>query len=159
MMADIEITVDGGTSKRLLTAGKYCDKNILVTATGGGDSLQVLSGTFIPSDDIKQYTIEHNLGKIPKIACYFISDENLYEKTNPTYRFALMCDFLKNGSLILASKQASNQLERKSYYKYPNNAHFYPVATEKNITFGGDGVNSWYFMFKAGVEYQWFLVG
>lgn len=36
-MADIEITVDGGTSKRLLTAGKYCDKNILVTATGGGE--------------------------------------------------------------------------------------------------------------------------
>ena len=35
-MADIEITIDGGTSKRLLTAGKYCDKNILVTATGGG---------------------------------------------------------------------------------------------------------------------------
>lgn len=35
-MADIEITVDGGTTKRLLTAGKYCDRNITVTATGGG---------------------------------------------------------------------------------------------------------------------------
>lgn len=35
-MADIEITVDGGTSKRLLTAGKYCDSDILITATGGG---------------------------------------------------------------------------------------------------------------------------
>lgn len=35
-MADIEITVEGGTSKRLLTAGKYCDRNIKVTATGGG---------------------------------------------------------------------------------------------------------------------------
>lgn len=35
-MADIEITVEGGTSKRLLTAGKYCDRNITVTATGGG---------------------------------------------------------------------------------------------------------------------------
>lgn len=35
-MADIEITIDGGTSKRLLTAGKYCDRDILVTATGGG---------------------------------------------------------------------------------------------------------------------------
>ena len=35
-MADIAITVDGGSSKRLLTAGKYCDKDILVTATGGG---------------------------------------------------------------------------------------------------------------------------
>lgn len=45
-MADIEITVDGGTSKRLLTAGKYCDKNILVTATGGG-------GEPVPPDDGK----------------------------------------------------------------------------------------------------------
>lgn len=35
-MADLGITVAGGTAKRLLTAGKYCDKNILVTATGGG---------------------------------------------------------------------------------------------------------------------------
>lgn len=34
-MADIQINVDGGTSKRLLTAGKYCDKDIVVTATGG----------------------------------------------------------------------------------------------------------------------------
>lgn len=33
-MADIEITVDGGTQKRLMTAGKYCDRDILVTATG-----------------------------------------------------------------------------------------------------------------------------
>ena len=34
-MADIEISVESGTSKRLLTAGKYCDKNILVSASGG----------------------------------------------------------------------------------------------------------------------------
>lgn len=34
-MADIEISVDSGTSKRLLTAGKYCDRNINVTAIGG----------------------------------------------------------------------------------------------------------------------------
>ena len=47
-MADIEITVDGGTSKRLLTAGKYCDKNILVTATGGGSG-----GDPEPPDDGK----------------------------------------------------------------------------------------------------------
>ena len=30
------ITVDGGTSVRLQTAGKYCDRDIVVTATGGG---------------------------------------------------------------------------------------------------------------------------
>lgn len=34
-MADIEISVDAGTSKRLLTAGKYCDRDILVSASGG----------------------------------------------------------------------------------------------------------------------------
>lgn len=37
-MSDINITVEGGTSKRLLTAGKYCDRDILVTATGSGGS-------------------------------------------------------------------------------------------------------------------------
>lgn len=35
-MSEISITVEGGTSKRLLTAGKYCDRDIVVTATGGG---------------------------------------------------------------------------------------------------------------------------
>ena len=30
------ITVKGGTSVRLPTAGKYCDRDIVVTATGGG---------------------------------------------------------------------------------------------------------------------------
>jgi hypothetical protein len=30
------ITVEGGTSVRLPTAGKYCDRDIIITATGGG---------------------------------------------------------------------------------------------------------------------------
>lgn len=33
-MSEYNITVEGGTSKRLLTAGKYCDRDIVVTATG-----------------------------------------------------------------------------------------------------------------------------
>lgn len=37
-MSEINITVQGGTSKRLLTAGKYCDRDIVVAATGGGGS-------------------------------------------------------------------------------------------------------------------------
>lgn len=32
------ITVEGGSSVRLPTAGKYCDRDIIVTATGGGGS-------------------------------------------------------------------------------------------------------------------------
>lgn len=47
-MADIEIPIDAGTSKRLLTAGKYCDKNILVTASGSGEEVQNNFGLSIP---------------------------------------------------------------------------------------------------------------
>lgn len=37
-MADIQISVDAGTQTRLLTSGKYCKDDILVTAgSGGGD--------------------------------------------------------------------------------------------------------------------------
>lgn len=34
-MADIQISVDAGTQTRLLTSGKYCKDDILVTASGG----------------------------------------------------------------------------------------------------------------------------
>ena len=41
------ITVEGGTSARLPTAGKYCDRDIVVTATGGGSVSEpaTISGT------------------------------------------------------------------------------------------------------------------
>lgn len=35
-MAEHNITVQGGSSVRLKTAGKYCDRDIVVTAEGGG---------------------------------------------------------------------------------------------------------------------------
>lgn len=35
-MSEINITIEGGTSYRLHTAGKYCDRDIVVTAEGGG---------------------------------------------------------------------------------------------------------------------------
>lgn len=36
-MSELNITVEGGKSVRLLTAGKYCDRDIIITATGGGE--------------------------------------------------------------------------------------------------------------------------
>lgn len=43
----IEITVQGGTSKKLLTGGKYCPEDIVVTAEGGGSgaSIETFTGT------------------------------------------------------------------------------------------------------------------
>ncbi len=37
-MSEHNITVEGGTSVRLPTAGNYCDRDIIVTAIGGGDT-------------------------------------------------------------------------------------------------------------------------
>ena len=38
------ITIGGGTSVRLPTAGKYCDQDIIVTATGGGGNTSIEDG-------------------------------------------------------------------------------------------------------------------
>lgn len=35
-MSEFNITVESGSSVRLPTAGKYCDRDVIVTATGGG---------------------------------------------------------------------------------------------------------------------------
>ena len=54
-MSEHNITVEGGTSIRLPTAGKYCDRDIIITAGGGGggsggggtvDGLQYITVTF-----------------------------------------------------------------------------------------------------------------
>lgn len=36
------ITIEGGTSVRLPTAGKYCDRDIIVTAEGGTEDLDTV---------------------------------------------------------------------------------------------------------------------
>lgn len=47
-MSEHNITVEGGTSVRLLTAGKYCDRDILVTAEGGA-SVDVITASTLPA--------------------------------------------------------------------------------------------------------------
>lgn len=42
------IVVPGGTTVRLPTAGKYCDRDIIVTAEGGGLSLDVVTASSLP---------------------------------------------------------------------------------------------------------------
>lgn len=38
-MSEFNIEVEGGSSVRLPTAGKYCDRDIVVTAKGGGEEI------------------------------------------------------------------------------------------------------------------------
>ena len=41
-MSEHNIALEGGSSVRLKTAGKYCDRDIVVTATGGGGNIDEL---------------------------------------------------------------------------------------------------------------------
>lgn len=43
----INIEVEGGTSVKLLTAGKYCDKDIVVTANGGSGGSPTLGKFYV----------------------------------------------------------------------------------------------------------------
>lgn len=40
-MSEFNIEVQGGSSVRLTTAGKYCDRDIIVTASGGGGAEEI----------------------------------------------------------------------------------------------------------------------
>lgn len=58
-MSEHNITVEGGTSVRLPTAGKYCDRDILVTAEGGGydAAASIVARTITTYSDRKLTTV------------------------------------------------------------------------------------------------------
>lgn len=51
------IEVEGGTSVRLPTAGKYCDRDIVVTATGGGSGGSDLASILFSEKTFVEHTI------------------------------------------------------------------------------------------------------
>lgn len=65
-----EITVEGGTSVRLPTAGKYCDRDIVVTATGGGGGVENYAKVYVKPTSTASITIENPLGGLAK--CFTI---------------------------------------------------------------------------------------
>jgi hypothetical protein len=80
-MSDIHITIEGGTSKRLLVAGTMPRKNIVITATGGGAAatapgLYDADDTLLASWD----TLKNTYGMDVEKDYYYSSDPN-----NPGY--------------------------------------------------------------------------
>lgn len=64
-MSEFNIEVAGGSSVRLLTAGKYCDRDIVVTATGGGVETD-------PSDQYQR--VEYIESAVEETYPYIITD-------------------------------------------------------------------------------------
>lgn len=72
---------DGSTSDALAE---------LIASIQAGGGMKVCSGTFTPAENTKQYTVEHDLLKIPRIYCYMLSTNDsrgITNEANPTYRF------------------------------------------------------------------------
>lgn len=106
-MSEHLITIEGGTTKRLPVAGKMCDRDILVTATGGGGGLPegisaLASGIIAPTSNISShYTVTHNLGKTPDFAILMLLNDAATTALKSTQLFQMLSHkpFNSNGTI------------------------------------------------------------
>ncbi len=109
-MADIPITVDGGTSKRLLTAGKYCDKNILVTATGGSAGGQELADSIVDRSITEITSDVVTVGMNALSNCTKLTKANFPKATRIESAALRTCTSLTDIQLPLAEKILNSAL-------------------------------------------------
>lgn len=138
-MSELNIEVVGGTSTRLLTAGKYCDKNIVVVASGGEPTIEALditaNGTYTAADGVDGYspvTVNVPQDGSPPDEAFVISG-------NCMYRFAYDCWnwFLDTyGSQITTENISSASNMFNNCYDITN------IPPEFNFIDGGCNVSS-----------------
>lgn len=77
-MSQHDITVQGGTSVRLPTAGKYCDRDILIHASAGGVDLPTLTNEGTASDLMRGKQLISGSGSV--VSGSFTLDTELSEQ-------------------------------------------------------------------------------
>lgn len=113
-MSEFNITVEGGKSVRLKTAGKYCDRDIVVTATGTSHQIYKTRLEYLESTD-RQYI---DTGYIPsnktelEIIASGISQSS-FALASGTWFFGARTGYLNN-----AFGSYYNPTEKKFYYAF-----------------------------------------
>ena len=109
-MSEFNIEIEGGSSKRLKTAGKYCDRDIVVTATGG-DGVVVCEDAEVnyatPIQNLKgAWWSLPNVTSVEASAfinCYGLISVDLPVATNLDYSAFATCKSLKSVSMPLVA--------------------------------------------------------
>ena len=104
-MADIQVSVDAGSQTRLLTAGKYCDKNILITSSGSGSSTaladSILDNSF--SGTYKSETLlevrSYKMQSFPNLIGFFAPAVKLLQPNAFSYSRALAYVYICGGEI------------------------------------------------------------
>lgn len=139
-MSDINITISG--KKRLLTAGKYCDKNIVINPVGGGD----FSGEYvIPVDELPTENIDTN--------ALYLCDGAYYKGSATKLVDVGYGGKTENGIVVQSIKAAgyyyvkTKPTENISVSVYGGDIYAYYVEGDNNVFVYGDmsgtGNNSW----------------
>ena len=145
------IEVEGGSSIRLPTAGKYCDRDIVITALGGGGGGSMETGELTTtSANHYRYTIPVS-SKKTHLLIYPKSLDDIFSLDTTTRGRVLIA---VDGGLFLQSNLGKMDTTSVSANSYWNNSGSTAAGT---ATFNNDSIavtisyNPW-----AMGEYLWF---
>ena len=133
----------------------------MIESIEAGGGMKVIQGTFTPAENTISYTIEHKLGKMPRIYCVMLAGNGykaISNERNPTYRFLIGCDFWSKGSLMVVENTGSLYASRDKWNEFYESQYVSSI-NENSITFGSSLLNQNYLLFKANIEYMWFVAG
>lgn len=90
-----------------------------------------VSGTFTPKGNAANYTVEHNLGRIPQHALIFLGAQEVYSRTKPHLLFA-----------SIYSSPAGDRIACLYGTTTSSNSAYYVVNGNPNITMPSEDVNA-----------------
>lgn len=127
-----DIEVQGGEVVRLLTAGKYCDRDIVVTAKGSSQDYPVYDGEPIDITET-ELTDMHAVFKAETEP--MIIDGEVAVKMNKNNLGAVMAEQVPEG-YTFTSKYGFNQVGKMPVYDYtPIEGHYFREDDEGNFVF------------------------